>query len=187
MRLLLPLLLAACSDEPCEFPQDAGPDLGEDCTPLPADDGPYRWIVVEGPAGGQIAQPSGPAPCFAALVPGAYTLGREGCEGVLDLIVIDVPAENLAPIADAAAVDAPILGQVALDARGSRDPDGEVVGYAWSVASAPAGATWTIDDPSAAVAHLTGDVAGDWVVAVTVTDDAGATSPPDFADWTLRP
>jgi len=77
------------------------------------------------------------------------------------------------------------LGEpITLDGRSSCDPEGGVLTYQWSLASAPAGSRWPIADTSSAQATLTPDVEGVYRVALQVTDSQGAQS--DLASLSLE-
>ena len=67
----------------------------------------------------------------------------------------------------------PPLNTVQLDATASSDSENQPLTFAWRIASAPAGAGTTIDDPTSATPTLSPAVAGDWRVCVTATDSLG--------------
>ena len=63
---------------------------------------------------------------------------------------------------------------ISLDATGSGDPQGDSLDYSWALLEAPSTSTLTqVDDPSARVSSLTADVAGTYLVALTVSDGSG--------------
>ncbi len=68
--------------------------------------------------------------------------------------------------------------QTRLDGSDSADNEGENLDYAWSLVSGPA---WVaITDVDGAQAHVTFDVAGEYVFRLTVTDPSGATDRDDM-------
>ena len=97
-----------------------------------------------------------------------------------------VAPANQAPVADAGPDQtvAKLTG-VVLDGRGSSDPDGTIAGYAWSQTAGPA----VVLDGADTVAPTFGapDVgaATDLVFQLIVTDNDGATSPPDSVTITV--
>ncbi len=86
------------------------------------------------------------------------------------IALLDPPAaSNQPPVANAggpysAAVGAPVT----LDGSGSRDPDGSIASYAWTFGNSTSG--------SGATPSVTYASAGTFTVAVTVTDNGGATN-----------
>jgi hypothetical protein len=70
----------------------------------------------------------------------------------------------------------PPLATVALDGRQSSDPDGQALSYRWRIASAPAGSTVTISNPTSARPDLFAQLAGDYLVCLTVTDTTSCAS-----------
>ena len=107
---------------------------------------------------------SGSAPSSAGVCPSdaSLTLGDPACG-------------NEQPIADAGDTSAVDAGEIVrLDARGSRDPDGSIVGYLWTQAS---GAPVTIGTPGSAIASFIAPrlpVMSDLVFRVQVTDNDDA-------------
>ena len=82
---------------------------------------------------------------------------------------------NEPPLADAGLDQHVAAGEtVRLDATGSRDPDGNVSGYNWSIET-PSGGTITPDCRTCGTTAFTPDTPGQYNVTVTVTDDDGAT------------
>ena len=86
------------------------------------------------------------------------------------------PPANIPPVADAGldkTVDT--LTSVNLDGSGSSDADGQVVSYAWTFQSTPPGSNAELTLATAAGPGFTPDIVGDYVVTLSVEDDAGAT------------
>ncbi len=65
---------------------------------------------------------------------------------------------------------AAVANTVQLDGSRSADMDGDLLSYAWLIASAPVGSTAAIVNPTAPRASLTLDVAGDYLLELTVND-----------------
>jgi hypothetical protein len=85
-------------------------------------------------------------------------------------ITQDVPIDH-APTAFGGFDRTVLLGQhVTLDARQSVSPDGLVLAYDWSLASRPEGSSATIASPRAVLTEMVPDLAGTYVVALTVSD-----------------
>lgn len=82
---------------------------------------------------------------------------------------------NEVPLADAGLDQTATVGEtVRLDAAGSRDPDGAVRSYEWTL-TAPNGSTVTPACRDCATTTFTPLRRGEYAVTVTVTDDDGAT------------
>lgn len=80
------------------------------------------------------------------------------------------------------------LDVVQLDGTGSYDPDGTVVAMDWTMLSAPAGSTASLDDATAPKPSFFADLAGDYVFELTVQDDDGQWDPtPDTVTITTTP
>lgn len=94
---------------------------------------------------------------------------------VLAVLAVGVAGANTAPLADAGLDQQVESGTtVYLDAGGSTDPDGTIVGYEWSIAG-PNGADVRPDCPTCNETRFVPNRTGEYEVTVTVTDDDGAT------------
>ncbi len=69
-----------------------------------------------------------------------------------------------------------------LDARGSTDPEGDPLRFAWSVVARPFGSTNNPETPEAALTRFAPDVLGEYTLQLQVRDSLGLVS---FADVTL--
>ncbi|UPV99532.1 PKD domain-containing protein [Halorussus gelatinilyticus] len=89
--------------------------------------------------------------------------------------VNDATSSNEAPLADAG-LDQDVRrgATVLLDATGSRDPDGRIERYEWSIRT-PAGDEITPDCADCARTRFTPAETGRYRVTITITDDDGAT------------
>lgn len=68
------------------------------------------------------------------------------------------------------------LGTASFDGGNSYDPDGTIASYAWAIVARPAGSASTIQQGGTpAVANFFVDLAGDYTIELTVTDNQGAT------------
>ncbi|WP_435363663.1 PKD domain-containing protein [Haloarchaeobius sp. DYHT-AS-18] len=84
--------------------------------------------------------------------------------------------DNEAPLADAGLDQTVSLGRtVELDARASRDPDGAVTSYEWSIRG-PDDSVFTPDCATCPTTAFDANETGRFAVTLTVTDDDGATS-----------
>lgn len=60
--------------------------------------------------------------------------------------------------------------QTAIDASKSSDPDGDKLAYAWAIKTKPTGSTAVLTNAQEAISKLTADVAGAYVLSLTITD-----------------
>ena len=83
----------------------------------------------------------------------------------------DSPPAHVAPIANAGASRSLLVGGVVtLDGSASSDSNGTALTYAWTLTSKPAGSTATLNGAATAAPSFTPDVAGDYVLGLTVGD-----------------
>lgn len=109
---------------------------------------------------------------FEADVEGAYVVRLQVSDGfstVEDQVTIT--SVNQPPIANAG-VDRQGSRAVplTLSGLGSRDPDGDLMTYAWTLVSVPVGSLASLGNPSTSATVLTPDLFGTYVVRLTVGD-----------------
>src|SRR4029079_8106464 len=137
------------------------------------------FTVVSTPQHGEL---TGSAPNLAYTPahdysgPDSFTfIASDGVQSSAQATVsITVTPVNDAPVANAGTDVNVTTGQpVTLDATGSHDPEGSVITYAWQVAGVPAGSAVTATSLSNRLSprpSFTPDVAGDYTLAVVVSD-----------------
>jgi len=77
---------------------------------------------------------------------------------------------NSRPTADAGAdQQAFVADEVILDGSTSTDADGDTLIYSWSLVSAPAGTSATLDSTNGSQAAFVPDIAGEYVFELTET------------------
>lgn len=142
----------------------------------------YAWALVTRPAGSTatLANPTSATPSFTADRPGTYTAQLIVNDGLLasapDTVVIST--ENSRPVADAGAAQAVDTGAtVQLNGSASRDADGDVLTYAWSFTSRPAGSNAALNNAAAISPSFVADVPGSYVVQLIVRDATLASAP----------
>lgn len=86
---------------------------------------------------------------------------------------------NRPPIADAGNDSVVQLAgtTVALDGTGSSDPDGDPLGHAWTLVSAPAGSAPALDDPTSPTPSFVPDAVGEYVFELVVSDGSSSSAP----------
>ena len=100
---------------------------------------------------------------------------NEGIANIVGTLGTDCPAGNMAPSA-VASIDTSsvIVGTtITLDGSGSGDEDEDPLTYLWTVTPNPGGANATIDNPEAQITTLVPQVAGEYLVTLTVSDGNG--------------
>lgn len=77
---------------------------------------------------------------------------------------------------------------ITLDGSQSTDPNGNIpLSYTWLLAGQPIGSTTSIDDPDNATTPFFVDIAGDYVVSLTVENSIGLVSEPSVCLFTAIP
>lgn len=138
----------------------------------------YHWSLTTTPAGSNAVLNSASAatPSFLADMPGSYVAQLIVSDASLSstpaTVLVTATTPNRAPVATAAATPASVnVGTaVTLSSAGSSDPDGNPITYAWSVALRPVGSAAIIASPTAANTTFVPDVAGTYIVQLTVSD-----------------
>ncbi len=141
----------------------------------------YAWVQTAGPAVA-LDDPSGgsvsfTAPLLAAQAVLSFELTVTDDHGAqaTDAVSVTVKAQNQPPVAEAGPEQVVLGGQaVSLDGRGSRDPDGRIVSYAWAQTEGPTVALTGAQTPTPT---LTPPVVGEdysLIFELTVTDEKGA-------------
>ncbi len=173
---------------------DAGPDLavvvGDEALldgtgSGDPDDDPlaWSWSLLSAPPDSAVAIQDADLPVARLIpdVPGLYEVELVVSDGALeasDTAVVQAEAGNSPPVADAGTDANVAVGSfVQLDGRGSYDPDGDPLNYAWTL-SRPAGSAAMLSNPSSATPTFTVDVAGTYE-ATLVVDDGQLASAPD--------
>ncbi|HEY7642596.1 MAG TPA: PKD domain-containing protein [Steroidobacteraceae bacterium] len=143
----------------------------------------YTWSFVSRPAGSSasLSSPSVVRPSFTPDREGDYVVQLVVNDGIVDSApdTVLISTQNSAPVAHAGADRQTQVGvEVTLDGSASSDVDGDMLTYAWSVVTAPAGSSAQIVDPAQALARFTPDLAGEYVIELVV-DDGTVSSAPD--------
>ena len=158
----------------------------------------YAWSFESQPTGSQavLTGANTPLPSFTPNLIGPYavllTVTDDQGVSATDRVMITV-AEDPPPIADAG-LNQPQINQppvianqvVALDGGLSTDPNGGGLSFLWSFQSLPPNSQAVLSGETTANPSFTPDVAGIYVISLTVTDDQGVDSPPDTVTITVN-
>ncbi len=162
----------------------------------------FAWSFVERPSGSKAAfdKPTQAAPSFTADVGGTF---------IVQLIVTDSkgaksdPArhtisvfgtdQNEKPTADAGPDQVAGVGiKVQLDGARSKDPEGDVLTYEWTLKALPDGSASTIKDAKTKSPSFTPDKTGKYIVQLVVHDGLESSDPDTMTvevldDFGLKP
>jgi hypothetical protein len=137
----------------------------------------YSWRIVSQPSGSNpvLSNATTATPTFRADAAGVYTVALTVSDGsltsVADQVIITVATGNLPPVANAGPDQTVTTGQlVTLNGTGSTDPNGNPLTYSWCLRGIPQGSTATLNDANTARPTFTPDVAGSYVLCLTVND-----------------
>lgn len=143
----------------------------------------YSWTLSARPAGSSASLSSTTVvnPNFTADVAGNYTAQLIVNDGSLSsapsTVTITAAVGNLPPVAVIAPVTGARVGTaVNLDGSGSSDPDNNPITYRWTL-TGPSGSTATLANATSARPSFTPNVAGNYVVQLTVNDGSANSMP----------
>ena len=144
----------------------------------------YQWVIQTKPEGSaaQLDDATAATPSFTVDVDGTYVISLTVNDGNVDsapdnLSVVATTA-NSAPVANAGADQrVPIGAQVTLDGGASSDANGDTLTFRWQFSSVPPGSSADLLNPDAQIATFTPDVAGTYVVNLTVNDGVASSNP----------
>jgi hypothetical protein len=138
----------------------------------------YAWTIAARPPGSATSLSNATAmdPTFTADVEGTWVLqlivrdGEEDSAPDLAMVTATAPA-NTPPVADAGPDQSVMPGSVVqLDGSGSSDADGDALSWSWAFASRPSGSTASLSNSTAMKPMFTADVAGSYLLDLTVSD-----------------
>ena len=143
----------------------------------------YAWALSLKPTGSKALLTSAATPVFTADLPGTYAATLTVTDGSLNSSSATLTAtltarmSNTAPVANAGSAQSVAVGaQVLLDGSASSDANGDALSYAWTLSSRPGASSAVITTGNSARAGFTADVAGTYVLSLTV-HDGKASSP----------
>ncbi len=143
----------------------------------------YRWAFTSIPASSTatLSDQSSVSPTFTIDKPGNYVLSLIVNDGELDSdpAFVTVSTINVAPVADAGGNQSGVVGNlITLNGSASYDVDGDPLSYTWAFASKPVDSTLVaLTNSTSVTASFTPDIAGIFVVNLTVNDGTVYSTP----------
>lgn len=149
----------------------------------------YRWSLVAAPAGSTAALGSTNeiSTTLTPDVPGTYVaqlvVDDDIAQSEPDTVVVSTAnSRPVAILSDAYTVTLNHI--VTVNASSSFDPDGDAISFSWSILSTPVGSTTGLESNGQQTTQFIADVAGTYVLQVSVSDGA-LDAPPDTAQITI--
>ena len=137
----------------------------------------YKWAFTSKPtgSGATLSSTTIAKPAFTADIAGTYVLSLIVNDGKVDSsaagVNVTVTVANAAPVANVGPVQSVVIGNaVTLDGSASSDANGDTLTYSWSFTSKPVGSSATLSSSTAVKPTFTPDVAGAYVLSLTVND-----------------
>jgi hypothetical protein len=143
----------------------------------------YAWTLTTQPSGSAatLTGATTATPGFVADMSGSYLAQLIVTdEGALSSSAdtVDISSSNLAPQAAAGIDQLVVVGDfVSLNGSDSSDPDGDTLSYDWSMASAPAGSTSSLNGINSATPDFIPDTEGTYSITLVVSDFIGPGAP----------
>jgi hypothetical protein len=142
----------------------------------------FLWSFTSRPGGSAavVSDPAVATPTFVADVNGRYDLSLTVTDlfGANTADAVTVSFNNVRPVANAGfnqTVVAP--STVSLDGTASSDANGDLLSYQWNIVSSPAGSGALLNGDTTAMPSFVADLAGQYVVSLTVSDGLLASDP----------
>jgi len=136
----------------------------------------YKWALLSKPTNSNagLSSTTSAKPTFTADITGVYVFSLQVNDGKLDSTIITTTvtasAANVAPVANAGALQNVVLGPVTLDGSGSTDANNDTLTYKWVLLAKPIGSTAALSSTTSAKPTFTADLVGVYVASLVVND-----------------
>jgi preprotein translocase subunit SecF len=136
----------------------------------------YKWALLSKPTNSNavLATATSAKPTITVDLAGVYVFSLQVNDGKLDSPVITTTvtasAANLAPVANAGAIQSVVVGPVTLDGSGSTDANNDTLTYKWVLLAKPIGSAAALSSTTSAKPTFTADLAGVYVASLVVND-----------------
>jgi hypothetical protein len=137
----------------------------------------YSWKFTSKPAGSNavLTNSTSAKPAFTADLAGSYVASLIVNDGKLNSTAVTVTVTsavaNVAPVADAGTAQNVLTGTtVTLDGSKSSDANRDLLNYAWTFSSKPAGSNAVLTNSTSANPTFTSDISGSYVASLIVND-----------------
>lgn len=148
----------------------------------------YSWTLANRPAGSAatLAWATSARPTFVADAAGSYVARLTVNDGQVDslpaTVTVMATVANAAPVANAGPAQTVVAGStVALNGIGSSDANGDLLTYAWTLTSKPAGSTAAFVSTTIVNPTFTADLPGTYVATLVVNDGKVNSAPSTVA------
>ena len=138
----------------------------------------YAWSLTTKPAGSSatLSSATSAKPTFSADLPGIYIASLVVSDGIVNssnatVAIIVSSVLNAVPVANAGIAQNVVTGTVvALNGTASSDANGDLLTYAWSLTTKPAGSAATLSSVTSARPTFTADLQGVYIASLVVSD-----------------
>jgi hypothetical protein len=132
----------------------------------------FAWSFVSRPTGSAaiLAGATTVSPTFVVDVPGTYVIRLLVSDGLATSAadIVQVATSNSSPVANAGPDQTASVGSlVTLNGSGSTDVDGDVLTYAWSLTTRPAGSVAALNNATSVMPTFVPDLTGTYVAQPT--------------------
>ena len=151
----------------------------------------YSWSLTSKPATSTatLQNPTTVTPQFTLDVAGSYVVQLLVHDGTVNSepATVTISTVNSKPIANPGPDQHGVVGAtITLNGSGSNDVDGDALTYQWSVTSAPANSTVTLQNPTNSSTSFVLDKAGTYTVQLIVHDGTVSSEPATVTITTLN-